>query len=68
MIFLDLHQSSITSCGFSPKNDRIVTTSMDKSTKFFDIVAKKITISLGYFFKKNVKEKFLNLNKIKKIS
>ena len=45
---LDLHQSSITSCGFSPQNDRIVTTSMDKTTKFFDIVAKKITISLGF--------------------
>ncbi|RNA35068.1 WD repeat-containing 88 [Brachionus plicatilis] len=43
----NLHQSSITSCGFSPQNDRIVTTSMDKATKFFDITAKKITISLG---------------------
>ncbi|CAF0763944.1 unnamed protein product [Brachionus calyciflorus] len=43
----DIHKSSITSCGFSPQNDRIVTTSMDKTTKFYDIIAKKITITLG---------------------
>lgn len=37
----------MTSCGFSPRNDRIVTTSMDKTTKFYDLVAKKTTITLG---------------------
>ncbi|XP_064640504.1 WD repeat-containing protein 88-like [Lineus longissimus] len=42
----DLHKSTITSCQFSPMNDRIVTTSMDKTTKFFDMKSEQTTLTL----------------------
>ena len=43
-----MHKNTITSCKFLPKYDRLVTTSMDKTTKFYDMVSKKTTLSLGY--------------------
>jgi WD40 repeat protein len=43
----DIHTSTITSCQFSPGNDRIVTTSMDRTTKFYDTSARSVTINLG---------------------
>ena len=39
----------MTSVMFSPKNDRIVTTSTDKTCNFYDLVANKITITLRFF-------------------
>jgi WD40 repeat protein len=45
--FSDLHKNTITSCKFLPKYDRIVTTSMDKTSKFYDLISNKTTLSLG---------------------
>lgn len=42
----DLHKSSITSVLFAPDNDKVITTSMDRTTKFFDLKTKKTTIHL----------------------
>ncbi|PVD21137.1 hypothetical protein C0Q70_19303 [Pomacea canaliculata] len=44
--FKDHHKSSLTSCVFSPDNTRIVTTSMDRTAKFFDLRSSKCTITL----------------------
>lgn len=43
----DLHSSTITSVLFAPDDDKIITTSMDKTTQFFDLKTKKSTIKLG---------------------
>jgi len=42
----DLHSSTISSCVFAPDDDKIMTTSMDKSTKFYDLRMKRVTITL----------------------
>ncbi|WAR12065.1 WDR88-like protein [Mya arenaria] len=42
----DMHTSTITSVLFSPGDDKIMTTSMDRTTKFFDLKTKKVTIHL----------------------
>ncbi|XP_005093569.1 WD repeat-containing protein 88 [Aplysia californica] len=41
-----LHESSITSCKFAPADDKVITTSMDRSAKFFDLVTGTPTIKL----------------------
>lgn len=45
-VFVDLHSSSITSCVFSPQDDRVVTTSTDQTTKFYDLGTCCNTITL----------------------
>ena len=45
-LFVDLHASTITNVMFAPDDDKIITTSMDKTTKFFDLKTKKVTIQL----------------------
>lgn len=42
----DLHSTTITSVHFSPKNDRIATTSMDKTCKLYDLRTFKKTVTL----------------------
>ena len=44
----DVHNSTVTSCIFSPGDDRIVTTSMDRTTKFYDRTSCKTTVTLKY--------------------
>ncbi|XP_033117189.1 WD repeat-containing protein 88-like [Anneissia japonica] len=41
------HKSTITSCKFSPNDDRVATTSMDKSTKLWDRINEQTTVTLG---------------------
>ncbi len=43
----DLHYSTITSCKFLPSNDRIITTSMDKTCIIYDLIVNKPTITLS---------------------
>lgn len=43
----DLHSSTITSVLFAPDDDKVITTSMDKTTQFYDLKTKKTTIKLG---------------------
>jgi len=43
----DIHSNTITCCKFTPKDDRIMTTSMDKTTKFFDMISRKNTLTLS---------------------
>lgn len=43
----DMHDSSITSCKFSPRDDKIITTSTDRTAKFFDLVSGTTTIKLS---------------------
>jgi hypothetical protein len=43
-----MHESSITSCQFNMLDDRIITTSTDKTTKFFDLVSHRCTMTLRY--------------------
>nr|XP_026696028.1 WD repeat-containing protein 88-like [Ciona intestinalis] len=43
---LDLHSSTPTSCCFSPNDQRIASTGMSMTTKIWDLVSKKTTISL----------------------
>ncbi|CAF1080532.1 unnamed protein product [Didymodactylos carnosus] len=45
-LFEDVHDSTITSCQFNTKDDRVITTSADKTTKFYDLVSRRITITL----------------------
>ncbi|XP_050396668.2 WD repeat-containing protein 88 [Patella vulgata] len=42
----DYHASTITSILFSPEDDKVITTSMDRTTKFFDLKSCKNTIKL----------------------
>ncbi|XP_066290406.1 WD repeat-containing protein 88-like isoform X3 [Branchiostoma lanceolatum] len=42
----DQHKSTITSCSFTPNDERICTTSMDKSTKLWDLESKRTTVKL----------------------
>ncbi|CAF1195103.1 unnamed protein product [Adineta steineri] len=42
-----VHESTITSCQFNVSGDRIITTSMDKTTKFFDLVSHRSTMTLS---------------------
>jgi len=42
-----LHDSSLTSCKFTPTNDKIITTSSDRTAKFFDLVSGTSTIKLS---------------------
>lgn len=42
-----LHESSITSCKFSPGDDKVITTSTDRTAKFFDILTGTSTIKLA---------------------
>ncbi|XP_052230861.1 WD repeat-containing protein 88-like isoform X2 [Dreissena polymorpha] len=42
----DLHSSSITSVMFAPDDDKVITTSMDRRTMFFDLKTRKVTITL----------------------
>ncbi|XP_076822952.1 WD repeat-containing protein 88-like [Clavelina lepadiformis] len=41
------HSSTPTSCVFSPNSQRIATTSMDRTTKVWDLLSKKTTITLS---------------------
>ncbi|ESO98357.1 hypothetical protein LOTGIDRAFT_203725 [Lottia gigantea] len=42
----DHHTSTITSVLFSPEDDKIITTSMDRTTKFFDLKSATTTLRL----------------------
>ncbi|XP_041455623.1 WD repeat-containing protein 88-like [Lytechinus variegatus] len=42
----DLHKSTITCCRFSPDDNRLCTTSMDKTIKLWDRNSKKVTLQL----------------------
>ncbi|CAF1653396.1 unnamed protein product [Adineta ricciae] len=42
----NVHESTITSCQFNIAGDRIITTSMDKTTKFYDLVSQRSTMTL----------------------
>ncbi|CAF4814542.1 unnamed protein product, partial [Rotaria magnacalcarata] len=42
----NVHESTITSCQFNISDDRIITTSTDKTTKFFDLVTHRSTMTL----------------------
>lgn len=42
----DIHTSTITKCMFSPGDDKIITTSMDKTAKFYDLRTCKVTITI----------------------
>lgn len=42
----DFHKSSVTSLRFAPGDDKVMTTSMDRTTKFFDLVSGINTITL----------------------
>ncbi|XP_033754028.1 WD repeat-containing protein 88-like [Pecten maximus] len=42
----DIHTSTITSCKFAPLDDKVITTSMDQSAKFFDLRSNKVTITV----------------------
>ncbi len=44
----NLHESLITSCQFNMKDDRIISTSSDKTTKFFDLISHHTTMTLRY--------------------
>jgi WD40 repeat protein len=44
----NLHESIITSCQFNMKDDRIISTSSDKTTKFFDLISHHTTMTLRY--------------------
>lgn len=44
--FPDYHKSTITSVIFAPDSDKVITTSMDRTTKFFDLRSCKSTIHL----------------------
>ena len=46
----NIHESTITSCQFNMLDDRIITTSTDKTTKFFDLVSHRFTITLRYIY------------------
>lgn len=43
---IDMHESTITSCVFAPADDKVVTTSMDRTSKFYDLRSNKVTIQL----------------------
>lgn len=43
-----MHESTITTCQFNISDDRIITTSTDKTTKFFDLVSHRSTMTLRY--------------------
>jgi len=45
----NIHESTITSCQFNMSDDRIITTSIDKTTKFFDLVSHRSTMTLRYY-------------------
>ncbi|CAG2206880.1 WD repeat-containing protein 88-like [Mytilus edulis] len=42
----DIHTSTITKCMFAPGDDKIITTSMDKTAKFYDLKTLKVTITV----------------------
>ncbi|CAF2130374.1 unnamed protein product [Rotaria magnacalcarata] len=42
----DLHESTITSCQFNVTDNRLVSTSSDKTTKVFDLISHRHTITL----------------------
>ncbi|CAF3354907.1 unnamed protein product [Rotaria sp. Silwood1] len=42
----NVHESTITSCQFNITDDRIVSTSSDKTTKFFDLISHRHTMTL----------------------
>lgn len=46
----NVHESTITSCQFTMADDRIITTSTDKTTKFFDLVSRRSTMTLRYIY------------------
>lgn len=41
-----LHESIITSCQFTKTDDRIISTSYDKTVKFFDVISHRTTMTL----------------------
>uniref|UniRef100_A0A0B7A6L1 Uncharacterized protein n=1 Tax=Arion vulgaris TaxID=1028688 RepID=A0A0B7A6L1_9EUPU len=42
----DYHESSLTNVKFAPADDKVITTSMDKTAKFFDLIMGNTTIKL----------------------
>ncbi|XP_006819827.2 WD repeat-containing protein 88-like [Saccoglossus kowalevskii] len=40
------HKSTIASCSFSPNDERVCTTSMDKTTKIWDTISHNVTVTL----------------------
>lgn len=48
----NLHESLITSCQFNMVDDRIISTSSDKTTKFFDLISHRTTMTLRYIKRK----------------
>ncbi len=43
---LEIHDNTITSIGFSPSGDRIITCGMDKMCKVYDLKSKNVTVKL----------------------
>lgn len=41
-----VHESTITSCQFNIADDRVITTSTDKTTKSFDLISQRSTVTL----------------------
>ncbi len=44
----NLHQSIITSCQFNMSDNRIISTSFDKTMKIFDLISHRTTMTLRY--------------------
>ena len=44
----DYHKSSLTTCSFSPDDSRVITTSTDRTAKFYDLHSQTCTIKLEY--------------------
>ncbi len=47
----NLHESIISSCQFNMSDDRIISTSFDKTTKIFDLISHRTTMTLRYIKK-----------------
>jgi WD40 repeat protein len=58
----NVHESTITSCQFSMSDDRVITTSTDKTTKFFDLVSHRSTMTLRYMYISRHRLAFLSIN------
>lgn len=40
---------------FAPNDDKVITTSMDKSAKFFDLKSLKVTVTVKYVYRRKKK-------------
>jgi WD40 repeat protein len=44
----NLHESTVTSCQFNIADDKIISTGSDQTTKFFDLISHRTTMTLRY--------------------